>query len=110
MYEKKNSTVWEREIVRLKAENSALRDNLKEAERNLSGARSLLEELNRQYQELKEQYESYLYDYSEKIESMEEARIAYEEKTKTLHTLMMQYTLEADQWISAIKKQAGKAV
>ncbi len=102
-------TVFEKEIDRLQAENRDLRNMLKKAENKLKRAEDGLRESDFRYQELKKNYEKFLFDYSEKIEAAEEARIAYEDGNKRLHSLLKQYKKEADQWISAMKSQ-GKAV
>ena len=97
------------EMSRLRKENSELRDRLREKELELDGARQTIEEMDGEYQKLLKQYDEYLFYYSERIEEAAEAKMAYEQATERLRNLIRRYQKEAEQWISAIKKQ-GKVV
>jgi chromosome segregation ATPase len=94
---------------RLRRENSELRDRLREKELELDGAKETIEEMEKSYQKLLDQYERYLFDYSVRIEEVAEAKMAYEAAAERLKQLTRQYQKEAEQWISAMKKE-GKAV
>ena len=97
------------ELSRLRKENSELRDKLREKELELDGARQTIEETDEAYRKLAEQYDEYLFDYSARIEEAAEAKMAYELETERLRLLIRQYQKEAEQWVSAMKKQ-GKVV
>lgn len=97
------------DTTRLRRENSELRDRLREKELELDGAKETIEEMEKSYQKLLEQYERYLFDYSVRIEEVAEAKMAYEAAAERLKRLTKQYQKEAEQWISAMKKE-GKAV
>ena len=93
------------EISRLRRENSELRDALRDKELELDGARQTIEEKEQAYQNLLDQYDRMLFDYSERIEEVAEAKMVYEAEAERLRLLIRKYQKEADEWISAIKKQ-----
>ena len=93
------------EISRLRRENSELRDALRDKELELDGARQTIEEKEQAYQNLLDQYDRMLFDYSEQIEEVAEAKMVYEAEAERLRLLIRKYQKEAEEWISAMKKQ-----
>lgn len=93
------------EISRLRRENSELRDALRNKELELDGARQTIEEMGQEYQSLLDQYDRTLFDYSEQIEEVAEAKMVYEAEAERLRLLIRKYQKEAEEWISAMKKQ-----
>lgn len=105
MIDAKKYARQEGEVSRLRRDNSELRDRLKENELEMAGMRQTIEEMGKEYQKLLDQYEDYLFSYSERIEEVAEAKMVYEAETERLRLLIRQYQKEAEQWMSAMKKQ-----